>query len=131
MANTYRMGILERAGQWLGGVCRKFLRGEPRLTRYFIESGETLTVRALLWIATLVFVAALMYTAFWITLAVIGAFLLTRIITRTGRTAEDSEWDLDNPHDHRERLFYHPQDHNDDPDPRWQYQDSRSGNRLG
>jgi fatty acid desaturase len=118
-----RTEYTEAVGRWFGGVCRRLRRAESRLTTWCIQQGASpAAARALFWIATLLLVCAVLYTLFWVGLLLLGVVIVAFVIARTSPTAESTEWGLDDhPADPRDRLFYHPQDRNDDPDPRWQY----------
>ena len=109
-----------QAGRLLGGVCRKILRTACGSTRSRPQKGTGPRIaRALLWTFRLIVIGLLLYTAFWVGIALVRVFAVAIVIARSSSGAESIEWDIDNHPDHRERLFYHPQDHNDDPDPRW------------
>src|SRR5690348_450506 len=107
-------GIFRRLPWWERGVIPS--RGQRRT--------PPTIARVLLWTVKLATIAVLLYAAFWIALVVIGALAVATLLARSGFAVGEPEWDVDDHPDHRERLFYHPQGHNDDPDPRWQYSDS-------
>jgi len=122
MNTTTRITTAERFGRWLGRGWRSYVRGEQRVSAWLVAKGVPVSVAtALVWVAKLALLGVLLYVAFWVALLII--FMMA-----AGWAAEHSESQEEDDfmnqkaeeRDHRESLFYHPINYNDDPDPRFQ-----------
>ena len=120
--NTTTRSSAERFGRWLGHKWRGYTRHErslaERLVSKGVPSGVTVVLR---WLVRLAVLAVLFYVASWFALVLV---LLVAAAWAMEHAAEEEDDDLlkyqhpEQP-DHRDRLFYDPIDHNDDPDPRF------------
>lgn len=106
----------ETAGRWFGAVVRRLMRGNGRVTR---DGQPPVAVRIGLWAAGIVAIGLLILLAFWIAAVVAMAWIVLEVI-QAGANAKPSRFELTDPHDHRQRLFYDPLFYNDDPDPRFE-----------
>jgi len=74
------------------------------------------------WMVKLVVLGGLLYVAFW--LALLLFFVMVTAWAAEHSDVHDEDDDFMNrkaeERDHRESLFYHPINYNDDPDPRFQ-----------
>jgi len=122
MNTTTRITTAERFGRWLGRGWRSYVRGGQRVSAWLVAKGVPVSVAtALVWVAKLAVLGVLLYVAFWVALLII--FMMA-----AGWAAEHSESQEEDDfmnqkaeeRDHRESLFYHPMNYNDDPDPRFQ-----------
>lgn len=120
----------EYVGKRLGCACRGFARQEARSMRWMIERGvPRMVVASTLWIVKLAVLAAFMYVAFWLVLVLAIVLIAATAAKRahhvdSGACSYDEDvarpaWEKGEPTDHRQRLFYDPISHNDDPDPRF------------
>jgi hypothetical protein len=117
-----RAGTLTRLAHWLG---RTWARGERKAAGALVSAGLTQkTAKALIWVVKLAILAGLLFVAFW--LALLAGFVY---LVATGKAQErddtaEAEEVLDMvPMDMtklREKVWYHPDIFNDDPDPRFE-----------
>lgn len=71
MNTTTRAGTAERLGRWLGCGWRAYARGERQVSGRLVAWGLPAGVAvALHWAAKLAVLGALLYAAFWLTLAI-------------------------------------------------------------
>lgn len=111
----------ERAGRSFGWIWRKFTRQEARIARELIGAGLPPAITsALLWILKLAVLAVIGYAVFWLGMLLLVILVVATAATRPGRDSARFVFEPNDPNDHRQRLFYDPLTHNDDPDPRWE-----------
>nr|SPS04620.1 conserved protein of unknown function [Candidatus Nitrotoga fabula] len=74
MKHTAHPTTAERAGRWLGSAWRGFVRKEACAVQWLAGKGLPAgVVRLLFWVAKLVVVAVLLYSAFWLALLLVFA----------------------------------------------------------
>lgn len=104
----------ERASRrlWRGVV-----RWETRAAGWLVRRGlPAFLVLPLLWAFNLVILALVIYASVWIALVLVIALFAAKGTARADQS--ETEW-FPEPEDHRDELFYHPINYNDDPDPRF------------
>ena len=106
----------EEAGRWLGGVVRRLTC--HRRTVAGVKS-PSLAVRIGLWAVSVAAIGLLILFAFWLAAVVVFAWVALKLM-QAGAGAKQGRFELSDPHDHRQRLFYDPLSYNDDPDPRFE-----------
>ncbi|WP_193073477.1 DUF3742 family protein [Pseudomonas sp. FME51] len=85
----------ERFGRWLGRRWSGFVRSERRLAAWLVNLGVSKTVaNTLLWVPKLVFLAALLYVAFWLTILLVAAVIVSWAAheRRTPDDEDSAEW---------------------------------------
>lgn len=105
----------EETGRWLGGVVRRLTYQKGTVAG---EKGHPLAVRVGLWAIGVAAIGLLVLFAFWLAAVVVFAWVALKLM-QAGASAKQSRFELSDPHDHRQRLFYDPLSYNDDPDPRF------------
>jgi len=123
MNTTTRIRTAERFGRWLGRGWRGYMRGERRVSAWLVAQGMPVSVAtALVWVVKLAVLAALIYVAFWLALLLFFVMATAMVAEHSGAQEEDDDFmnRKAEERDHRESLFYHPINYNDDPDPRFQ-----------
>lgn len=77
MNTTTRPGTAERLGRWFGRGWRAYSRGERRVSGRLVAWGLPAGVAVVvLWAAKLAVLGVLLYTAFWLTLALVLILLI-------------------------------------------------------
>lgn len=116
IANTNpRVSTAERLGRRL---MRGLVRWEARAAAWLIKRGlPAFLVQPLLWAFNLIILALAVYTAWWIALLLIIVLFAAKGMAQVDQS--DTEW-FPEAEDHRDELFYHPLNYNDDPDPRFE-----------
>ena len=106
----------EERGRWLGAVVRRvtYYKGTVAGEKRF-----PLAVRIGLWAVGVAAIGLFILFAFWLTAVVVFAWVALKLM-QAGASAKQSRFELSDPHDHRQRLFYDPLSYNDDPDPRFE-----------
>lgn len=113
----------EQIAPWMGQLWRGLLQQEPRLTRSLIDCGMSAHAAAAVSLIAklalggmIICIIAGVVIAQWIfAVAAVSADFLDSDLTPA--PPEDPE-----PTDHRDSLFYHPINYNEDPDPRFRGQ---------
>jgi Protein of unknown function (DUF3742) len=78
----------------------------------------------LAWFITVAVVGTAFYVVFWVTLIVL--LILGAVLIVSNVSAHDiGEWDFESHADHRQSLFYHPDNFTDAPDPRFDEMDQK------
>lgn len=101
-------------GRSLGGVVRRLTH--QKATVAGVKSAP-LAVRIGLWAVGVATIGLLILLAFWLAAVIVFALVALKVM-QAGASAKQSRFELADPHDHRQRLFYDPLSYNDDPDPR-------------
>jgi len=123
MNTTTRITSAERFGRWLSRGWRGYVRGERRMSAALVAKGVPVAVAAVLvWVVKLAVLGALLYVAFWIALLLFFVMATAWATEHSGAQEEDDDFmnRKTEERDHRESLFYHPINYNDDPDPRFE-----------
>ncbi len=115
-------GVAYHLGHRVGRVWRGLASREQRAVAWLVDHGWAPGLaRTLPWAIKLLVVGTLIYAAFWLALVLVFAVFAGCIAEHSidqdesdllGRKSEEL--------DHREGLFYHPYNYNDDPDPRFE-----------
>jgi len=122
MNTARRIRTAERFGRWLGrGWCR-YVQGEQRVSAALVAKGVPVAVAAvLMWVVKLAVLGVLLYVAFWVALLLAFAMAAAWTAEHSNFQEEDDFMNRKaEEREHRESLFYHPINYNDDPDPRFQ-----------
>jgi hypothetical protein len=121
MARYLHIHRAEAAGQRLGGVVRRLMRRNGRVTCLNPAGGGVpCATRVLLWSVGVAIVGLIMIVTFWLALLVGFALAAAKLLQHAARAPEAPVWEPKDPNDHRRNLFYHPLSYNDDPDPRFE-----------
>lgn len=121
MNSFSRSTTAERVGRWLGRAWRGLLRQETRVIQWTISQGVSPSLaRPLLWVVKFAIAVLLLYAAFWLALLIGAILVAAKLGEWANRNADQPRFELNDPHDHRQQLFYDPLTHNDIPDPRFE-----------
>ena len=79
MSTTTRTSTAERLGRSFGRGGRAYVRGERRVSSWLASKGMPVAgAAALLWVVKLAVLGALLYTAFWLALLLVGLLFVAR-----------------------------------------------------
>ncbi len=79
MNTTTRTSTAERLGRTLGRGWRAYARGEQRALNWLVFKGMPATgATVLLWVVKLAVIGALLYSAFWLALLLVGLLFVAR-----------------------------------------------------
>ena len=109
----------ERIGRRLGLMWGGYLRRERRVAAWLVTQGVPAgSAVVLLWIAKLVVLGVLLYSAFWLALLLMFA-LGVALVARNSDDDESEEWAIGEQAEHKNNPGYDPIIYNDTPDPRY------------
>ena len=112
----------ERAGRVFGRMWRAGARLDRKAQGWLVARslGAGLAT-GLLWTVKLVVLVVLLYAAFWLALLLVFAVIAAWLASNAHEAVNELPQQMvDDEHDHRKSVFYHPLSYSDDPDPRFE-----------
>ncbi|HHG5368210.1 TPA: DUF3742 family protein [Pseudomonas aeruginosa] len=95
MNTTTRTGTAERLGRTFGRGWRAYVRGERRMSHWFVSKGvPTAGAAALVWVVKLIALGMLLYTTFWLALLLVCVVVVAWMTRNAdlGEELPEPEW---------------------------------------